>query len=95
LESVLAYIANRPLRGWTDADTDRFASQVEYFGKLFNAERTTLPLENLDSANRAISEEIAARLRAPLLEQYAEAPLATLAALRTLLKELETRQTTQ
>ena len=91
LESVLAYIANRPLRRWTDADVDRFFSQSEYFGKLFNAERTTHSSEILPNAEiQAFSQEIASQLRNPLLEHYATFPEATIFALRLLLKELET-----
>lgn len=96
LESVLAYIANRPLRSWTDADTDRFAAQAKHLGKLFRTERTTaFPVEPLDYATLSLSEEIAARLRAPLLEDYADDPIATIVALRKLLTELVTNQTPQ
>lgn len=38
LESVLAYIANRPLRTWTDADVERFEAQAYYLGDLWREE---------------------------------------------------------
>jgi hypothetical protein len=40
LESVLALLANRPVRTWTDADVERFEAQAQYAGRLFGEEST-------------------------------------------------------
>ena len=96
LESVLALVANRPLRGWTDTDTDRFAAQAKYFGELFLLERSaTHTVESLDAETLAVSDRIADHLRTSLLESYAENPAAIIAALRAVLKEFEMNQTPQ
>ena len=39
LDSVLALVANRPPRSWTDADEERFAAQARSWGEMFRRER--------------------------------------------------------
>jgi hypothetical protein len=41
LESAIAYIANRPLRNWSDSDVERFSGQVQLLGHLFLSERNS------------------------------------------------------
>ncbi len=63
LESVLALLANRPLRSWTDADTERFAAQAQYIGDLWKEhanEQVVAP--PLPTAARQRAEAIADEL---------------------------------
>src|SRR5271157_1952537 len=63
-ESVLALIANRPLRTWTDLDTDRFSAQAQYLGELFRVERNgNAPDAELSPEKRQRSLEIVSDLR--------------------------------
>lgn len=89
LESVLAYIANRPLRAWTDADADRFAAQARHLGEIFRRERGQEELEGaLSPETQRRSQELAAQLRAWLHERSPDDPSVVQAALRQLLSEL-------
>jgi hypothetical protein len=47
LESVLAYIANRPPRNWTDLDTDRFQSRLHELGEYFKKDQSQFAFEAL------------------------------------------------
>jgi hypothetical protein len=59
LENVLALIANRPLRTWSDMDAERYASQAQFWGQLFQAERNgAAPAIALSPAERLRSQEI-------------------------------------
>lgn len=88
LDSVLALIAARPLRTWTDADADRFAGQTHAIGALFVAERDSLAAETLlTPEEQGLSEELAERLREFLQPYYhnEQSQRIALAALRLLL----------
>lgn len=88
LESVLAQVANRPLRGWTDADSERFAAQAEYLGNLFQRELNEEPLElPIDPELRQRSEQLAAELEHQLY-QLTDDPLVAEQALKILLRNL-------
>ncbi len=87
LDSVLALVAARPLRVWTDADADRFAEQARAVGALFTAERDGLTGESLlTSEEQKLSEELAERLRESLEPYYNENWRVAQAALRLLLR---------
>lgn len=88
LESVLAYIANRPPRTWTDVDTDRFSSQAKVLAELFIAEqRGIVSDDSLTPAQRRRSREIADTLRTELIKQYGDDPQALRAALQLLIHD--------
>ena len=88
LESVLAYVANRPLRSWTDADSERFAAQAEYLGKLFQRELNDEPLVlSIDPELRRRSEQMAAELE-HYLHRLTDDPLVAKQALKILLGNL-------
>ena len=88
LESVLAQIANRPPRTWTDADSERFAAQAEYLGNLLQRELNEEPPElPIDPELRQRSEQLAAELEQHL-HRLTDDPLAAQQALRILLRKL-------
>jgi hypothetical protein len=66
LESVLAFIANRPLRTWTDSDGERFEAQAAYLGDLWRAETGGAAIPSLSPKFQARSQQIAEDLRAYL-----------------------------
>ncbi len=69
LESVLALIASRPLRTWTDLDADRFSDQAYYLGELVRLERNgNAPTLDLPPEKRQRSQELAAHLQHYLAE---------------------------
>ncbi len=68
LESVLAFIASRPPRTWTDTDAERFGAQAEHLGALWRveaglAEDLSLPPE-LRERSQKIADELETYLRA-------------------------------
>lgn len=74
LESVLALIANRPLRNWTDFDSDRFYKQAQYLGKLIQNEcKINIPIVDLSPEKRQRSKEVAKDLKR-YLEELKEDP---------------------
>lgn len=89
LESVLAFIASRPPRTWTDTDAERFEAQAAYLGDLWRAERGEM------NFHAALSPEIRARALAlaerleDSLRQSGEPPEALRAALQLLLERLK------
>lgn len=95
--SVLALVASRPPRTWTDADVDRFGAQARVLGGLFqqavqNARdfrAADLTLPPLTPEEETRSQEIATNLRAQLQCDFAdEEPGVLYAALSALLREL-------
>lgn len=89
LESVLAFIASRPPRTWTDTDAERFEAQAAYLGDLWRAERgeTGLPTA-LSPEQRARALALAERLENSLRESE-ETPETLRAALQFLLERLK------
>lgn len=87
LESVLALIANRPARMWTDADTERFAAQARHMGGIWQAhandDQPVVPLVPDETQQRA---EVIIRELEPFLSRLYEEPEAVNLALRLLLK---------
>lgn len=67
LESVLALVANRPLRVWTDMDVDRFPKLAQSLGRLFVIDRNGyLPGLTLTPQEKLRSTEIVQILRTQL-----------------------------
>jgi hypothetical protein len=93
LESILAYIANRPMRTWTDADVDSFESQAQYLGHLFLAEQNgASPEIQLTAEQWKRSQEIVESLRTHLSKYDDDARIVE-AALRILVQELHSSST--
>ncbi|MEZ0396313.1 MAG: hypothetical protein ABWK53_07810 [Anaerolineales bacterium] len=89
LESVLAFIASRPPRTWTDTDAERFEAQAAYLGDLWRAERAEGDLRAaLSPEMRARALALAERLE-DSLRQSGEPPEALRAALQLLLERLK------
>lgn len=89
LESVLALLANRPMRTWTDADVERFEAQAQYVGHLFHEEsdgerQIALLPADLQIRSRQIAQEMNAYLAG-----LQEDPQVLRAALQELLRELQ------
>lgn len=88
LESVLALLANRPLRTWTDADVERFEAQAQYAGRLFREERDgEMQISFLPADLRVRSQQIAQEMSA-YLAGLQDDPQVLRAALQELLREL-------
>ena len=89
VESVLALLANRPVRTWTDADAERFEAQAQHVGRLFREERdgemqiASLPAD-LQVRGRQIVQEMNVYLAG-----LKENPQVLRAVLRELLWELK------
>lgn len=91
LESVLALIANRPLRMWTDMDTDRFRDQAQYLGELVRIERNGSAFSvDLPPEKWQRIKEIAAELQS-YLERIDDDPQILELALRSLAQEIHSR----
>ncbi|MDW8227244.1 MAG: hypothetical protein RMJ60_05545, partial [Anaerolineales bacterium] len=89
LESVLAFIASRPLRTWTDTDAERFEAQAAYLGDLWRAEQGEPDLQTtLSPEMRARALALAERLESSL-RASGEPPEALRAALQLLLERLK------
>lgn len=89
LDSVLALIASRPLRTWTDSDVDRFSAQAQTVGELFAAERENLESDaSLTVDELVLSERLTLDLHRFLLQHYNDNPSVVRAALRRLLRKL-------
>ncbi|NPV84908.1 MAG: hypothetical protein HPY45_02710 [Anaerolineae bacterium] len=89
LESVLAFIANRPLHSWSDADAERFSAQAQFLGSLFQQEQAgeTFPAQ-LDHDRHLHAERIAAELQTRL-DALSQDPLIRRTALHILLQRLK------
>lgn len=90
LESVLAYIASRPPRSWSDIDVQRFPGQAAQFGTLFKEERSGYdPMAGLSPVQRKEGEKIADKLQIFISEEQGVDLVVKRAALRAVLKELD------
>jgi hypothetical protein len=86
LESVLALIANRPMRTWTDGDVDRFSMLAQTYGSQFRAERNGfMPSLDLTIEQKYRSETLSKKILAEL-EQYQEDPQVLQGALQNILE---------
>lgn len=82
LESVLALIAGRPPRSWSDADADNFAGQARLFGELYrrytspdqDGTRFSLSADDLSPDDMRLSRRLAKQLE-PLLKRQLPADL--------------------
>ena len=89
LESVLAYIASRSPRTWTDADTDRFQVQVKMFGRSFQTEQEGTASEvGLSPEQRKHSRKVADDLRHYIQKSFADDPRVLKVALQMLIKDI-------
>lgn len=87
LDSVLAYVASRPLRTWTDADADRFPAQARAIGGLFAAEQSSAEDDALLTPDeQALSRSLASDLENFLEPYYNDDQRIVRAALRRLLR---------
>jgi hypothetical protein len=92
LDSVLALIADRPLRSWTDQDTDRFSEQANYFGELIRIERNgSTPNLDLPPEKRQRSLEVATKLLS-YIEELERDPQILEVALYMLTREILSKQ---
>lgn len=86
LESVLALIANRPMRAWTDLDVDRYPMLAQSLGRLFIAERNGyLPGLTLTQEEKQRSQELVKTLQGKIT-QLQEDPRVLQAALQKLME---------
>ena len=89
LESVLAYIANRPYKNWTDVDTDTFTEKVDIYAKAFRvALKGHTPEASLSQEQRKQSRLIAENIRQQLKKAKSEDPEVLRVALQMLLQEM-------
>lgn len=88
LDSVLAFVSNRPMRSWSDDDKERFSIQAGHLGTLFKHEQEmgTQGIQ-LNKKQRARSEQIAKELFENLGGEYQDDPNVVRAALNLLLKK--------
>lgn len=89
LESVLAYIANRSHKNWTDIDTDVFMEKVSIYGKTFRAAlKGYIPEASLSHEQRKQSRVIAETIRQQLNKSKSADPQVLRVALQMLLKDM-------
>jgi len=88
LESVLAYIANRPLRTWTDIDAERFEAQAVYLGNLWRAELGETAIYDLPPDVQARSLQLVDQILT-YLKDIDQDQQVVRAALRILLERLK------
>lgn len=89
LESMLAQVANRPPRTWTDVDSERFAVRAKYLAELWRSEIGEIDLQHmLDPETKARAYALADDLQNSLL-QRGESPQTLRAALQLLLERLK------
>jgi len=94
LESVLAYVANRPSRSWSDNDQAQFVGKAASLGRLFQEERNRHAANfGLTTAQRTASQRVADKVRRYLADMTIDDPLVLQAALQSLLQEQEQRPT--
>jgi hypothetical protein len=94
LESVLAYVANRPCRSWNDSDREQFPGKAIAVGRLFQQERNGLAAqEGLTEGQRSESRRLAAEIRTHLDNLAVGDPLVLQAALQLLVQGQRAAQT--
>lgn len=87
LESALAYAGSRPVRNWTDSDSDHFVAQAQSLGVLFKHERNGHdPETDLSAEQKDRSRRIAESLK-EFLKTHDDDPDVVRAALSSLLRE--------
>lgn len=88
VDSVLAYIASRPVRTWTDVDRDRFRAQLPIYARLLREEQENHDSEELlTPEQRALRKKLVNKLREVLESDYTEDRQVVRAALLQLLRE--------
>ena len=88
LESVLAQIANRPPRSWTDRDTEQFSKQVKTLGTLFQKEYNSYaPERSLSAEQLQRSQKLVKELRSHLQKAHKDDPKLIKIALQMLIRE--------
>lgn len=85
-ESVLAQIANRPLRTWTDADTDRFQSQAQYLGTLLQREISEDQMVEIIDPELHQRSEVLAQQISEYVQSLTDDPVVIRNAIKILLK---------
>ena len=69
LESVLACIANRPPRNWTDMDTERYLARLNDLGDLFKKDQRQFAFDSLLTLEqRKRSTELANLIKKQLID---------------------------
>jgi hypothetical protein len=87
LDNVLAYVADRPPKSWTDSDLDRFSEKSQTLGELFRQARLEAPAAALPPDESAKVQQLARDLRAHT--PMGVSPRLLRAALLALLAELD------
>ena len=89
LESALAFIANRPLRAWSDSDVDSFSDHAKALGELFqNEQHSYLPGSRLSVEQQKRCADIATNLRSVLAAEFGDDPQLIQIAVQALAREL-------
>jgi hypothetical protein len=88
LEIVLAQIAERAPRSWTDVDSDKFSKKLSSLSKAFLSEyKVFVPEASLSAAQKSRSQKLIKELRVSLQNVYKEDPQVLKAVLQTLIRE--------
>lgn len=85
LESVLAFIADRPLRAWSDADVEQFEARARHLAEAWRAERDEWAFPALSPELQTRAEALANRLEAVL--RHSDEPPEMLRAAVCILRE--------
>ena len=89
LESVLALLANRPVRTWADSDIERFEAQARYAGELWQQQTHESPeTPNLLPEDQQQAESLADEMERAL-RQRQEQPAVLHAAVLLLMRRLQ------
>ncbi len=90
LEKVLAYIANRPPRNWTDMDSDRYLARLNDLGEMFNRDRQQYAFDSfLTPKQQEESEHLANFLLNHIQRTNHFDPIVIKAAINKLRRKLE------
>lgn len=89
LESVLALLANRPVRTWADSDIERFEAQAQYAGELWQQQARESPeMPDLPPADQQRAESLADEME-HALRQRQDQPAVLHAAVLLLMRRLQ------